>query len=95
MSFLFNILKKQFSSIKLNIAFNPCNTLGNSAVFLRVKDKNILTFLLQTNGDTPLHAAVKNQDLSMVRLLLDRRDIDPNAINEVWQTVLDIIIILC
>lgn len=39
--------------------------------------------LFQINGDTPLHTAVKDQNLEMVQLLLKRGDIDPNKVNKV------------
>lgn len=46
-------------------------------------DLNLLTLLFQVKGDTPLHIAVRDQNIDMVRLLLERRDIDPDKVDKV------------
>lgn len=48
----------------------------------------ICTIYYQINGDTPLHTAVKDQNLKMVQLLLERRDIDPVKVNKVYHPLL-------
>lgn len=47
-------------------------------------DMNLPTHLFQHKGDTPLHTAVRGRNLSMVKMLLERRDIEPNKVNEVY-----------
>lgn len=53
-------------------------------IFVYTSELNIFIFFVQTNGDTPLHIAVRRKYFKMVELLIERGNLDPDKVNKVY-----------